>query len=470
MASVIEDADRPLVAALADDPGEFHVEITLAKHQDLLACLVAVGRHPVEVEEVQVRQHRRKRLSEPRDVGVAVVLVVDDAHVGELHRLADGEHILGLPAPAAVVVDGDRAARLGRGLRRRPKRGGGVLHLRLLVEVPGGVDHHPERWLQRPLLEARQQTGEIGWLRPEGVECDAVLRQCLPLPVERGHVLGPPVVGEVLEAECREHRRPLLGAAFFPVVGHEAPGDQVVAAKELLGPRGDVGSLLLDDQDPVHQLPVPWERAQEGIPAGRVRDREIDRLPPAGLGNVGVGDHVVGLGDVMPGHRLRIGDQPVGQRAHGGQRAGLRQHPVVRHHVGIREREGESLAGLGPHLRRLVGQVRGGLDRDGPRILELRPPRVLDGRLQHRQVAEDRMGRDRPGRLLVARDVAERLGEGMDRGEHVPGLAAADGHVQVQLVHGLDVGELEKQALAVGEHGGRADRQRIVAHRAVVAG
>ena len=161
MAGVVQDADRALVAALADRFCEVHVEIALTDHEDFLPLLVPLGGHAVEVEEVQVRQHRRKGLRKPRQVVVAVVLVVDDAHVRHLQFLADGDHVLRLTAPAAVVVDRHAAAGLRRSLGDRTDPVGRMLHLRLLVEFAWRPGHHPKRRLQAALLKALQQSRKI---------------------------------------------------------------------------------------------------------------------------------------------------------------------------------------------------------------------------------------------------------------------------------------------------------------------
>ena len=68
---------------------------------------------------------------------------------------------------------------------------------------------------------------------PEGVERDAVPLEGLDLGVERRDVLGPPVVGEVLEPQPLEHRRPLLGRPLLRVERDDAPGDEVVAGEEV---------------------------------------------------------------------------------------------------------------------------------------------------------------------------------------------------------------------------------------------
>ena len=51
----------------------------------------------------------------------------------------------------------------------------------------------------------------------------------------------------------------------------------------------------------------------------------------------------------------------------------------------------------------------------------------------------------------------------VDRREEIDGLARARAHVQMQLIDGLKVGDLEKECPAVRQHMGRADRQHVVA-------
>ena len=65
------------------------------------------------------------------------------------------------------------------------------------------------------------------------------------LGVERGDVLGAPVVGELFEAEPLEHFGPLGGAAAFGVEGDDAPGDEVFLGEE--GWRIVWGSGLRDE-------------------------------------------------------------------------------------------------------------------------------------------------------------------------------------------------------------------------------
>ena len=95
---------------------------------------------------MEVRQHLGKRLLEPRQVIVTVVLVVDDADIRQFQFLAHSDHVLGLAAPAAVVVDRHSAASLSGGLGEGPKAVGRKLHHGRLFAFAGLADSHPKRW------------------------------------------------------------------------------------------------------------------------------------------------------------------------------------------------------------------------------------------------------------------------------------------------------------------------------------
>ena len=84
---VAEDADRPAIAAVADDPQQLEVARALAQRQDLPPDPVAARVHAVEVHRHEVRLHLREQCGEAVEVVVAVVQVVDHADVGDALRL-----------------------------------------------------------------------------------------------------------------------------------------------------------------------------------------------------------------------------------------------------------------------------------------------------------------------------------------------------------------------------------------------
>ena len=89
---------------------------------------VAADVHSVDVQGHQVRDHRLQERREAIEVVVAVVEVVDQADVVDpvlLQALDDGDLVLGLAEPAAVVVEGNRAADLASFLGEQLQAGDG---------------------------------------------------------------------------------------------------------------------------------------------------------------------------------------------------------------------------------------------------------------------------------------------------------------------------------------------------------
>ena len=109
---------------------------------------------------------------------VAVVEVIDDADVRAVEPFDDGDEVLGLAEPAAVVVKVDRAAEPRGRLDHRAEQGrGGVRTLLLLGWIlRGGVaDRDPELRLQAvPLDHGQNLLGVVVEHRrdPEGIERD----------------------------------------------------------------------------------------------------------------------------------------------------------------------------------------------------------------------------------------------------------------------------------------------------------
>ena len=70
--------------------------------------------------------------------------------------------------------------------------------------------------------------------------------------------------------------------------------------------------------------------------------------------------------------------------------------------------------------------------------------------------------------LLIIRDLTKWLGKPVNRGEGIAGHTASDSHVQMQLIHRLEIRNLKKQALPIGKNRRSADRKRIMPDCAVV--
>ena len=166
---------------------------------------------------------------------VAVVQVVDHAdvpHTRRLEPLDDGDLVLRLAEPAAVVVEGERTADPpglgGEGLELGRGRGDPPFLLGSAHPVTPQVEQDPELRLDAVPLEQVENDPrfaiELTRCHPEGIERDPVPLEGLDLSIEAGNMLGPPVVGEVFEAQPLEHRRRSSGPRFFESKGtmHQA--------------------------------------------------------------------------------------------------------------------------------------------------------------------------------------------------------------------------------------------------------
>ena len=234
---MVKDADDAGVPAGPDLTEHLEVLRPDADGQDLPTLGVAVDVHAVEVHAEQMRQHQLQRLVQSSEVPMAMMQVVDDADVRDgvlrLQILADGDHVLGLAAPATVVVDRHLAADLGGLGDRRQQAFRGAPDLGLLsLALPG--HHHPDLRVELIFLE---QAEGLVVLRPEGEVFDAVLTVSQDLGLELRDVLRPPVVGHPREPHLGDHGRALLRRPLLVVERHDAPRRQVLEVVERLGRR-----------------------------------------------------------------------------------------------------------------------------------------------------------------------------------------------------------------------------------------
>ena len=124
----------------------------------------------------------------------------------------------------------------------------------------------------------------------------------------------------------------------------------------------------------------------------------------------------------------------------------------MRHDVRVDERELDRLAGADCERSDRIAQVLAGLDRDDPGAPDLTTPGVRRRPVrQGHHVGEDRVGGNRLGGGSIAREPGERRREPMHRGEQILRWAVVRAQVQVELVDGLQVGDLEEQRPAVGQ-------------------
>ena len=165
---------------------------------------------------------------------VAVVQIVDDADVVRLvllaQDLADGDQVIRLAAPAAVVVQAELALHFRRPLHQRQQLLDGQRR-----RVPPGSERPVTGRLPdlRVQVVLGEQLERLLVRAPEGEVLDAVLAVLDDLLLEAGDVLVAPVVGHLREAESLHHRGSFGRAAVLAVERHDAPGDQVGAGEHL---------------------------------------------------------------------------------------------------------------------------------------------------------------------------------------------------------------------------------------------
>ena len=225
---VVEDADDSGIAAGTHLAQDLEIFGAGADGQDLPAFGVAPYVHAVEIETEQMGKHQLQGRIETGEMGMSVVKIVDDADVADamhgLQTLTDGDHVLGFARPSAMIVEGDLAPDLRRlgDHGQEGLRGMGDLGL---LGVPLGRRDDPDLGLQPMLLK---KTEGLVMLGPEGEKLEAVLLVGEDLAFEFGHMFGPPVIGDLGDAELGHHLGALLGTPLAVVKRDDAPGREVL--------------------------------------------------------------------------------------------------------------------------------------------------------------------------------------------------------------------------------------------------
>src|SRR5262249_51239517 len=111
------------------------------------------------------------------------------------------------------------------------------------------------------------------------------------------------------------------------------------------------------------------------------------------------------------------------------------------------------------------------LDGDGARALDLVAPGIWPGRMREgRHVGKDRMRGDGLGCRAVAGKPGEWRRELVNGREEIERRLIAGSQMQVKLVDGLEIGDLEEQRAPTGKDMGRSDRQHVVPWHAGMVG
>ena len=234
---VIQDSDRPRIARLANRREPVQVAVPFANRQNLEPLRLAVGQHPIQIEAIEMRFHQRQQFREPIEMGMAMMQVVDNPDVVEPQFLDDRHLVFRLSKPAPMVVERDAAALVLRG------QGDGTNPLRLRLD--------PRRKLFRSLrrratprdpqlradampLERRQN--QPGFViersgKPPGRELNPMSLQRLQFGIEQGDVVRTVVVCQPANPQPIERPGPFFRCAVAVIERHDAPGDEIFAAK-----------------------------------------------------------------------------------------------------------------------------------------------------------------------------------------------------------------------------------------------
>ena len=243
---VVEDSKGTRKATLLNDLQQLQILLARADGGDLQPTGLAVGKHPVEVEHLEIGLHPRKQRAESPGVDMAVMLVVDDADIRDrgvagTQGFDDLDLILRLAEPAAVVVEADVTANLFSGLGygadpRRFGRHAGFLLVGVRRRAPSPA--HPQaRRHAVPLEDRENQLRLVVELarKPPGDKLDPLRGNSPHLVVELRNMLRSVVIGVFDDPQPLHHRRAVSRRTGLVIKGHDAPSDEIVPAEELLG-------------------------------------------------------------------------------------------------------------------------------------------------------------------------------------------------------------------------------------------
>lgn len=200
------------------------------------------------------------------------------------------------------------------------------------------------------------------------------------------------------------------------------------------------------------------EGAEIGILTFDFRRGDVDHKLGLRIGHVGVGDDIVGVGDVVLLHALRIRDHEIALLTEALQGARFGEEPVMGDNVGVLEHEGEFLTCFGLELFLHVLQAQCGFDDQFASTFAVGPGVGLGW---FGGFKANLSGVVCFGDFGVAGEIGEWLGQSMGGQENVMSCA----HSDMNLAGGDDLRDLDEERLAAIELLHAADLERIVAGR-----
>src|ERR1017187_379138 len=211
LSAVIQDANRPMVSAVADDPELLQFPVSFAELQKHRRVFL----HTIQIDGHQVRQNLREKLSETVHLLPAMVEIVNHSDIRRRGTLQDRQLVFRLAKPAAMVIEPHRAVDFLR-LPRQVLRGfGGLGHLLLLrqpIERRWRHQQIPDLGLQLasfPQVQNGVHVLFLGWLQPRGqpesLQLDAVFLERIDFLIKGWDVLVAPVIDKPRDAQAFQH-------------------------------------------------------------------------------------------------------------------------------------------------------------------------------------------------------------------------------------------------------------------------
>ena len=233
---VVENPDGPMPSAGHNGFEQLRIEAPLPDGNDFFRALF----HAVQIKGEEIRFHFLQQLRKSGKVFMAVMQIVNDAHVGKIELLDNRNLILGFAEPTAVVIESNLATDFCSLFRDRtnPVRLGQDARLLFFRSFRGSAAaHDPELGLEIVSfqdIEDLPGLGIEGGGEPPCRQLNLMFLERIHLGIKRGDMLGAIVIGEAVDPQSLQHKGPLLRPALFRIERHNAPRYKIGAGEELI--------------------------------------------------------------------------------------------------------------------------------------------------------------------------------------------------------------------------------------------